>query len=125
MKEYWPKRLFRNQAADAAPPVDIPSASNSNIDLTDEYDRARLKRLQNVDSVDGWKTELQRYLNDPHRDVKKDTDTIKWWSVSAESATWLLARTDADMVPACRCTPPCTPPLPASPLTSSPSLPPR
>ncbi|RDX49213.1 hypothetical protein OH76DRAFT_1303074, partial [Lentinus brumalis] len=59
MKEYWPKRLFRNQAADAAPPVDIPSASNSNIDLTDEYDRARLKRLQNVDSVDGWKTELQ------------------------------------------------------------------
>ncbi len=80
MQEYWPKRLFRPEptAVDAAP----PAAATEGADPADEYDRARLKRLQSVDSEDGWKHELQRYLDDPARDVKRDTDTVQWWSVS-------------------------------------------
>ncbi len=56
--------------------------ADSNVDAIDEYDRERLKRLQSAESEDGWKAELQRYLNDPHPDVKRDTDTLKWWAVS-------------------------------------------
>ncbi|RDX49552.1 hypothetical protein OH76DRAFT_1350567, partial [Lentinus brumalis] len=86
MREYWPKRLFKSDGSLAngdAAQAPVPSApGDESIDVLDEYDRLRLKRLRGADTVDGWKSELQRYLDDPAADVKRDTDLVKWWAVS-------------------------------------------
>jgi hypothetical protein len=34
------------------------------------------------DAAEGWASELRRYLGSMQRDVKKDTDVVKWWQVS-------------------------------------------
>ena len=91
MREYWPKRLYHSTdhavppaaaaAAAAAAAVPVSARTGDFEDDGDEFDRARLKRLQSTDAEDGWKAELQRYLSDPGADLKRDTDTIKWWAV--------------------------------------------
>jgi hypothetical protein len=46
-----------------------------------EYDRQR-ETLISDDLEEGWASELRRYLGVVQRDVKKDTDLVKWWQVS-------------------------------------------
>ncbi len=84
MREYWPKRLFKTEspANDAVQTTGALTVADGALDAIDEYDRERMRRLQSTESEDGWKAELQRYLNDPAPDVKHDTDTVKWWAVS-------------------------------------------
>ncbi|RDX47041.1 hypothetical protein OH76DRAFT_1355096, partial [Lentinus brumalis] len=84
MREYWPKRLFKTESASSATAqaAGPSTVADGALDAIDEYDRERMKRLQSAESEDGWKAELQRYLNDPAPDVKRDTNTLKWWAVS-------------------------------------------
>ncbi len=90
MKEYWPIRLGRIDA-NVAPDSQAISSTTASVQAAsaggneedeDEFDRARLRRLRNTESEDGWKLELQRYLDDPAADVTKHTDPVEWWSVS-------------------------------------------
>ncbi len=118
MREYWPKRLFKTESvssatAQAAGPSTVADGA---LDAIDEYDRERMKRLQSAESEDGWKAELQRYLNDPAPDVKRDTNTLKWWAVSTYAFLPLMGyhlpvSTSSLMHP-------CTQPSLGSPLTS-------
>ena len=34
------------------------------------------------DAVEGWASELRRYLCTMQREVTKETDLVKWWQVS-------------------------------------------
>ena len=104
MEEYWPKRLGQDKAADGAPapaPSDKSSSAAPSTSaaarhtaaadtLEDEYDRTRAERIKRSVLSGGWRTELQRYLDDPAADVKKTTDTVEWWSVSHKNLilTW-------------------------------------
>ncbi len=90
MKEYWPKRLGRADRNPALEPdatasgtatPSAPAASAGGNEDEDEYDRICRSRLFNNDSEDGWKAELQRYLDDPAAEVTKQTDPLEWWSV--------------------------------------------
>ena len=84
MHEYWPKRLYHSTdfTAQSAPAAAAAAAAAADPeDFADEFDCTRLKRLQSADAEDGWKAELQRYLSDPGADLKRDTDTVKWWAV--------------------------------------------
>ena len=49
----------------------------------DDFDRHRRLQLEAAESADdGWKAELQSYLNAPHdKSITRDTDTVKWWEV--------------------------------------------
>jgi len=47
-----------------------------------EYDKHR-ETLLSDDAEEGWASELRRYLKTMQRDVKKDTDIVKWWQVSS------------------------------------------
>lgn len=47
------------------------------------YDRRRREKLAATESfVETWKAELERYLGAAHETVTKDTDLVRWWSVS-------------------------------------------
>ena len=46
-----------------------------------EYDRQR-ETLLSDDLEEGWASEFRRYFGAVQRDVKKDTDLVKWWQVS-------------------------------------------
>lgn len=97
MEEYWPRRLTPAQTTGAAPgrhshapatadarassPGTQSEHSSSQSDSDDDFDRARAQRLR-ADPSGGWKSELQRYLDDPASEVKKTTDTLQWWAVS-------------------------------------------
>jgi len=45
-----------------------------------EFDKHR-ETLLSDDAEEGWAPELRRYLKTMQRDVKKDTDIVKWWQV--------------------------------------------
>ncbi|KAI1782028.1 hypothetical protein LXA43DRAFT_907023 [Ganoderma leucocontextum] len=92
MASYWPKRLGQMAAAgsDSAVQTGASAASSSlsdpkdknssDSDSDDDFDRERT-RFINSDPTNGWKQELRAYLDDPALDVKKDCDTVEWWSV--------------------------------------------
>lgn len=85
MEAYWPERLGQTAVPNEASHIgegdrDAALADASSSD-EDDYDRVRTQRLQ-ANGESGWQAELERYLKDPAADVKKDTDTIWWWSVS-------------------------------------------
>ena len=48
--------------------------------IMSEYDKLRETLLMD-DAVEGWASELRRYLCTMQRDVTKETDLIKWWQV--------------------------------------------
>ena len=52
-----------------------------------EYDKL-CEPLLTDDAVEGWASELCRYLCTMQRDVTKDTDLIKWWQVSYFSSCY-------------------------------------
>jgi hypothetical protein len=65
-----------------------PHASEENyeppsteVDTLSQFDKHRMSLLSD-DAVEGWASELRRYLSTMQRDVKKDTDIIEWWQVS-------------------------------------------
>jgi hypothetical protein len=45
-----------------------------------DFDKHRNTLLMD-DAEEGWASELRRYLGTMQRDVKKDTDLVKWWQV--------------------------------------------
>jgi len=47
-----------------------------------EFDKHR-ETLLSDDAEEGWALELRRYTKMMQRDVKKDTDIVKWWQVSS------------------------------------------
>ena len=54
-----------------------------------EYDKHR-KTLISDDVVEGWASELRRYLHTMQLDVKKDTDIVEWWQVSKLTYLYLV-----------------------------------
>ena len=48
------------------------------------------------DDAEGWASELRCYLGMMQRDVKKDTDIVKWWQVSSLACleTFLFANSN-------------------------------
>ena len=94
MEHYWPKCLGRQTKADVSAETGTAGASSpgrtrtdpadgTTSDSEDEFDRERAQ-LFNSESSSGWKQELRAYLEDPALTIKKDCDTVEWWSVSGE-----------------------------------------
>ena len=54
-----------------------------------EFDKHR-ETLFSDDAEEGWAPELRRYIKTMQRDVKKDTDIVKWWQVSSSCFEILL-----------------------------------
>src|SRR5271168_4258583 len=54
-----------------------------------EFDKHR-ETLLSDDAEEGWAPELRRYIKTMQRDVKKDTDIVKWWQVSSSCFKILL-----------------------------------
>ncbi len=99
METYWPRRLHQpvNQtnstAAVAAAAVVAAVADTTltastvatSVDPTDEddFDKVRKHRQEDKRAKEGWKHELQRYIDAPDtEDVAKTMDTLVWWRVS-------------------------------------------
>ena len=77
MAEYWPKRLYQANAAE--PTISTTTANDD--DDEDDFDRQRRRHL-GQDSANGWKEELERYLQHSGVGIAKDMDTVVWWGVS-------------------------------------------
>ena len=61
----------------------IPASASSrepSITLS-EFDKHRESLLID-DAEEGWASELRRYLGTMQRDIRKDSDIVKWWQVS-------------------------------------------
>lgn len=56
---------------------------------TSEFDKYH-ETLLSDDAEEGWAPELRRYTKTMQRDVKKDTDIVKWWQVSSSCFEILL-----------------------------------
>lgn len=92
MAETWPKRFgVANRTENIDPDGtnlhrhcrDDDNDDDNNND--DEFDHARKGRLKAA--TQGWEGELKRYVEEPLCDVKKNMDTLKWWSVSVISTS--------------------------------------
>jgi hypothetical protein len=84
MAEYYKNRpTARANLPQAGPAVDDSArvATSADTVYISEYDRQR-ETLLSDDLEEGWASELRRYLGTVQRDVKKDTDLVKWWQVS-------------------------------------------
>jgi len=67
-------------------PAAIPQQANpvdptAEVRILSEYDKLR-ETLLTDDAVEGWASELRRYLCTMQRDVTKETDLVEWWQVS-------------------------------------------
>lgn len=84
MEKYWPLRLHQPAASPAGPAADDQSADTvATREPEDSYDKARRLRQEAKKSNEGWKNELQRYLDAVDTDdISKDMNTLVWWRVS-------------------------------------------
>ena len=65
--------------------IAMPNASDEGEAASEdasEFDKHR-ETLLSDNAEEGWAPELCRYLKTMQRDVKKDTDIVKWWQVSS------------------------------------------
>ncbi|KAF8797349.1 hypothetical protein BYT27DRAFT_7125865, partial [Phlegmacium glaucopus] len=68
--------------------IAVPNASNEGEAASEdasEFDK-HCETLLSDDAEEGWAPELRRYLKMMQRDVKKDTNIVKWWQVSSLSS---------------------------------------
>nr|VWO96606.1 C2H2-type domain-containing protein [Ganoderma boninense] len=94
MEHYWPLRLGQQTNTSASGSSgggnntsasggrrtrSGPAGGMSSDSEEDDFDRERAQ-LVNSESSSGWKQELRAYLEDPALTVKKDCDTVEWWS---------------------------------------------
>jgi len=79
MSEYYKTRPTAVAILEGSAENDKPKSKNAQ--TLSEYDKHR-KTLLSEDAVEGWASELRRYLITMQRDVKKDTDIVEWWQVS-------------------------------------------
>ena len=74
MQYYWPLRLGRKETK--APVVAAESEVHNNDD--DDYDRfCRMRQNNRNVSADGWKTELEQYLDDLADEVRRELGLIR------------------------------------------------
>lgn len=80
--EYWNNRPRATRANDSnGSPSPTGSLQEGSESLLSEYDRHRLMLIsEEVDEE--WAAELRRYLKEVPADVTRETDIVKWWSVS-------------------------------------------
>lgn len=84
MEKYWPLRLHQP----VAPPVgrtadNQPANTVANKEPEDSFDKARRLRQEAKRSNEGWKNELQRYIDAVDtEDISKEMNTLVWWRVS-------------------------------------------
>ena len=67
--------------------IAVPNASDDEEAVSEhasEFDKHR-ETLLSDDAEEGWAPELRRYTKTMQRDVKKDTDIVKWWQVSSSA----------------------------------------
>src|ERR1700678_1223271 len=72
--------------------ITVPNVSNKEEAASEdasEFDKHR-ETLLSDDAEEGWAPELWRYTKTMQRDVKKDTDIIKWWQVSSSCSEMFL-----------------------------------
>lgn len=81
MAEYYRNRPSATASGPAVVDGSAGAATSTETVYISEYDRQR-EALLSDDLEEGWASELRRYLGVVQRDVKKDTDLVKWWQVS-------------------------------------------
>ena len=72
--------------------ITVPNVSNKGEAASEdasEFDKHR-ETLLSDDAEEGWAPELRRYTKTMQRDVKKDTDIVKWWQVSSSCSEMFL-----------------------------------
>jgi hypothetical protein len=78
MEKYWKAHPTTPSSAPGGPDNLVQPSHKS---LLSEFDRHRLALLSSQDEVEGWESEMRRYLKNMPADVTKDTDIVKWWEV--------------------------------------------
>jgi len=79
MAEYYKTRPYTVAIPDRSAENGNPKSKEAR--TLSEFDKHR-KTLLSEDAVEGWASELRRYLITMQRDVEKDTDIVEWWQVS-------------------------------------------
>ena len=72
---------YYGQRPPATPQQANPAGPTAEGRILSEYDKLR-ESLLTDDAVEGWASELCRYLCTMQREVTKETDLVKWWQVS-------------------------------------------
>ncbi|KAL1948836.1 hypothetical protein VTO73DRAFT_10642 [Trametes versicolor] len=116
MEKYWPCQLTPAQttggastrhphaptgtgAPCASAPSTVLNDASSQDDSNDDFNCARMQHLR-ANPSGGWKSELQRYLDDPASNIKKTTDTLQWWASHVTVSLYpTLARMALDILP--------------------------
>ena len=71
---------YKNSSSSTAVDINMEKEGEDNDTQMSEFDKHRETLLMD-DAKEGWASELRRYLGTMQRDVKKDTDLVKWWQV--------------------------------------------
>jgi len=69
-------KYYKTRPAAAAKGNDNPTFRST----LSEFDKL-WEQLLSDDAEEGWASELRCYLAGMQRDVRKDTDIVKWWQV--------------------------------------------
>ena len=72
---------YYGQCPPATPQQTNPADPTAEGCILSEYNKLR-ESLLTDDAVEGWASELCRYLWMMQREVTKETDLVKWWQVS-------------------------------------------
>ena len=72
---------YYGQCPPATPQQTNPAGPTAEGRILSEYNK-HCESLLTDDAVEGWASELRRYLCTMQREVTKETDLVKWWQVS-------------------------------------------